>query len=65
MADDGRIKMFTYAYARVLVSDHMTKHNHNPHPQATPRFYLAALAVEIFLHGCEIKSGSGLGTRLT
>ena len=26
-----------------------------PRPQATPRFYLA---------GCEIKSGSGLGTRL-
>ena len=28
-----------------------------------PRFNL--VAVEIFLHGCETKSGGGLGTRLT
>ena len=42
----------------------------SPCPQATPRFYLAAMeknrekVIPIFLHGCEIKSGSGLGTRL-
>ena len=30
-------------------------------PQATPRFYLTAVEKK---SGCEIKSGSGLGTRL-
>ena len=35
-----------------------------PRPQTTPRFYLAAVE-KTFLHSCEIKSGSGLGTRLT
>ena len=32
--------------------------------QATPRFYLAAVEKLEFLHSCEIKSGSGLETRL-
>ena len=34
--------------------------------QATSRFYLTAVEKnrENFLHGCDIKSGSGLGTRL-
>ena len=31
--------------------------------QATPRFYLAAVEKNL-LHGCELKSGSGLGMRL-
>ena len=36
-----------------------------PASQATLRFYLAAVEKNrIFLHSCEIKSGSGVGTRL-
>ena len=51
-------------------SVHMSLHSYlyskagrgHPHSQATPRFYL--VFVEKGYHGCEIKSGSGVGTKL-
>ena len=54
-ASDERAGPGNEAIARVHVHDVTYVHVHQPRPQATPRF---------FLHGYEIKSGSGLGTRL-
>ena len=66
VATVGPIAVYMDASHTSFQVTHIVVYTLYPRPQATPRFYLAAVEKnqEKNLHSCEIKSGTSLGTRV-